>query len=119
VQAYCDAVLPTPSPSSLLEFFLSQSHECLYSCGLTAVGVVSYGARDPLGVQQYICCYFTLELDKVSQQSLMSNIFMILHTMVTCISCHFMRVTQINSMSFCALLAPNSGDATAYGGIEY
>ena len=55
----------------------------------------------------------------MSQQSLMSNIFRILHTMVTCISCHFMRVTQINSMSFCALLAPNSGDATAYGGIEY
>jgi len=77
------------------------------------------GHVTPLGVQQYICCYFTLELDKVSQQSLMSNIFRILDTMVTCISCHFMRVTQINSMSFCALLAPNSGDATAYGGIEY
>jgi len=33
------------------------------------------GHVTPLGVQQYICCYFTLELDKVSQQSLMSNMF--------------------------------------------
>jgi len=31
-------------------------------------GVVT-GSRDPLGVQQYICCYFNLELDKVTEQS--------------------------------------------------
>ena len=42
-------------------------------------GVVT-GSRDPLGVQQYICCYFNLELDKVTEQFPMCNTLRILRT---------------------------------------
>jgi len=71
------------------------------------------GHVTPLGVQQYICCYFTLELDNVSQQSLMSNMFRILHTTGLCVF-HVILCVSLQKIPchFVPLLVPNSGDAT-------
>jgi len=52
--------------------------------------------------RQYICCYFTLELDEVSQRPLMSNIFSILRTtrlrvFVSFYACHSKKIISCPS----------------------
>ena len=58
----------------------------------------------------YLLLYFTVVLDKVSQISLVTDIFRILRTTAMRISSHFTRVAEINSTSFCGT---DCGDATA------